>query len=217
MEAVVNAGSGNRRVVEARMSVGQAAVLREALDERVRVREADEAGGKVRRRRSYGHEDEEEEEEADGEWDVDLARLGPEEQMVQMAKRGRGRGGVKGLGGGKKAHLFGRAEALRGAWKEEREVEAMNQRARDRFAGASMVQRWVVFFSFVICLPAPLLFCSRFSPLIFFLCSYGRTIHAHTMTTDTPLPSSSPSWTATRISSRSRIATKMRGSPCAPH
>ncbi|KAF9639179.1 hypothetical protein BFW01_g10076 [Lasiodiplodia theobromae] len=146
MEAVVNAGSGNRRVVEARMSVGEAAVLREALDERVRAREAEEqagGGGKAgRRRRSYGYEEDGQEED-EGEWDVDLARLGPEEQMVQMAKRGRGRGGgggVKGLG--KKAHLFGRAEALRGAWREEGEVEALNQRARDRFAGAEMVQRY---------------------------------------------------------------------------
>lgn len=212
MEAVVNAGSGNRRVVEARMSVGEAAVLREALDERVRVREAEEkaGGGKARKRRSYGYEEDEGQEE--GEWDVDLARLGPEEQMVQMAKRGRGRGGVKGLG--KKAHLFGRAEALRGAWREEGEVEALNQRARDRFAGASMVQRLVVFFH--CCLPFAVLL-SRFSSLIFFFFSHGRMIYAHRTTTGTPLPSSSPSWTATRTSSRSRIAIKMRGSPCAPH
>lgn len=211
MEAVVNAGSGNRRVVEARMSVGEAAVLREALDERVRVREAEEkaGGGKARKRRSYGYEEDEGQEE--GEWDVDLARLGPEEQMVQMAKRAKGRGGVKGLGLGKKAHLFGRAEALRGAWREEGEVEALNQRARDRFAGASMVQRLVVFHC---CLPFAVLL-SRFSSLIFF--SHGRMIYAHRTTTGTPLPSSSPSWTATRTSSRSRIAIKMRGSPCAPH
>ncbi|KAL1634407.1 mtDNA inheritance, partitioning of the mitochondrial organelle [Diplodia intermedia] len=141
MEAVFDNG-GNRRVVEARMSVGEAGGLKEALDERVRAKE--EGGGEqAKKAKSVAHEDEGEEE---GEqWDVDLSRLGPEEQIVQMMQRGRrggGGAGRRGGGVGKKARLFGRAEALRGAWQGEGEVEALNQRARDRFAGAPMVQRY---------------------------------------------------------------------------
>ncbi|OJD30735.1 protein dml1 [Diplodia corticola] len=148
MEAVFDNG-GNRRVVEARMCVEREGRLREVLDERVRAKEKereDGAAGKRTGRTGVVYEDEEGEGEGEGgggEWDVDLSRLGPEEQVVAMMKRGkRGGGGGRRGAGGKKARLFGRAEALRGAWEGEGEVEAMNRRARDRFAGGPMVQRY---------------------------------------------------------------------------
>ncbi|KAL1627475.1 mtDNA inheritance, partitioning of the mitochondrial organelle [Diplodia seriata] len=194
MEAVFDNG-GNRRVVEARMSVGEAGGLKEALDERVRAKE--EGGGEqTKKAKSFAHEDEEEEEGE--EWDVDLSRLGPEEQIVQMMQRGRRGGGGHGGGGRKKTRLFGRAEALRGAWQGEGEVEALNQRARDRFAGAPMVQRLVFFWFW---------FCS-------FLSVSSKYSHD---TADTPPPSSfPPAWTATPASLRLRSTRPTTISPFAP-
>lgn len=134
MEAVFNNG-GNRRIVEARMSVAEADGLAKALEKKVeKQRDAATTNKGTGLKETYDQLDDDDDER--GAFDYDLSRLGPEGQMMQQQGR---RGGA-----GKRVALFGRSEALRGAWEALEDLEAQNRRARDRFSGARLVQRYGV-------------------------------------------------------------------------
>lgn len=121
MEAVFNNG-GNRRVAQVRMSVAEAGALGQALEEREEAARGPGGGG----------EEQDEEEEEGG---MDLSRLGPEAQMLRQERSG-------GAGGRKTQKLFGRVESLRGQWEADARIEAGNRKARERFGGGPLVQRY---------------------------------------------------------------------------
>ncbi|KAH7044656.1 tubulin domain-containing protein [Macrophomina phaseolina] len=142
LDAVFNNG-GSRRVVEARVSVAAPGALEERLeaarDAAAKQATAGAAAAAPTTGRGgwAGGEEEHDDADAGGAFDMDFSRLGPEEGL---RVGGGGRGGKA-----KKQHaLFGRAEALRGAWEALAELEAQNRRARDRFGGARLVQRYGV-------------------------------------------------------------------------
>ncbi|KAF2143481.1 uncharacterized protein K452DRAFT_269038 [Aplosporella prunicola CBS 121167] len=138
MEAAFNNG-GNRRIAELSMSVADpealTARLREEEEAAEKAREAKMgkpgAGKPPRPSRAYeGLDEEDDENQGARALDVEFLGIGPEQ--VQ-----RGMGGRK-----KRVHVFGRVDSLRGDWEQAEKIEEQNAKARDRFAGSKMVQRY---------------------------------------------------------------------------
>ncbi|GME48459.1 tubulin nucleotide-binding domain-like protein [Neofusicoccum parvum] len=104
--------NGTRRIAAAHLSVADPAALAQTLAARMED-EKNQTGN-----------EEAEELDRDNAFDVALSRLGPAPRKPARDA------------------LFGRVECLRGGWEAGARVEALNRRARDRWAGGPVVERW---------------------------------------------------------------------------